>query len=53
VSEYKTWEVVVFKRVRILAFVDPIKEEFFDKGEHDVEDKERDGDNANNVISNE
>ena len=52
-SEYKTWEVVVFKRVRILAFVDPIKEEFFDKGERDIEDKERDGDDADNVISDE
>ena len=52
-SEYKAWEVVVLEGVRILAFVDTIKEEFFDKAKKDVEDKERDGDDADNVISDE
>lgn len=39
-SKYETWEIVVFEGVRILAFVDTVKEEFFDKTEEGVEDSE-------------
>jgi hypothetical protein len=53
VSEDETWEVVVFERVRILAFVYTVKEEFFDEAEEDVEDCEENGNNSDNVVGNE
>jgi len=53
VSKGESWEIVVFEGIRIFAFVYTVKEEFFDKGERDIEDKERDGDDADNVISDE